>query len=365
MKGDREDSDEINKEQRGSSAVLAGVAKSTTFALVTAPAIVLKGVLKWFFHSPIKFFRPYAVSPWHILDEMARHEGKQPGLSYLRLLYTSDGLRVASSNFWPLIVLNSISGLILFTTYRASHTFFSSFADPLSMRKESEVKAPWIHFVSGALSGAAVSFLITPVHNIRTLATPRDLVANRHSGILKYSSILVKKLLLSQHNTVDRAKFLFGKLTATSLREAFLYSTFFGTFENLCNLLEKSCDDQVRWTPDGELVLSKTPGRVEQIARKVRKRFIPILLAGASAGVAYNLVAYPLHTYRNVVISSRCPDGIWQDSAKAEVGVKDVWRVVKARGIQPFYAGIGQQLFRVVTPSAVGLFVYRITTDEL
>lgn len=356
----------IVKDTKGDhSGLLAGVAKSATFAIVSAPSMIAKGVIKWFFHSPIRFFRPYAVSPWHVLEDMARHEGKSVGLSYLRTLYTTDGFRVVSSNFWPLMVLNSISGFLLFTTYRVSHELLiprQLSPDTCCEGDKHAIIPIWIPFVSGATSGVAVSVLITPVHNIRALATPRDLVVNRHSGIIRYSSFLLGKLFLNQSGVRDKGRLLFKSLAFTSLRDALCYSLFFGTFENLCNLAGSFYVQKERYTANNELILGRTTSRAGRIIARIAEMFVPTLTAGASAGIVYNLAHWPFQTYRKVVKETvRIHDC---HAMETKITLAELYATIRKRGIRPFYDGIRPQLIRVVTPSAIGLFVYRITTED-
>ncbi|KAJ1567087.1 hypothetical protein HK405_007225, partial [Cladochytrium tenue] len=85
-----------------------------------------------------------------------------------------------------------------------------------------------------------------------------------------------------------------------------------------------------------------------------------VVLAGASAGAGYQLVAYPLDRLPHMV-----PEAF--GSTRGRVDWRAAWRAVVAApgGLRSLYAGIGAQLVRVAPPSAIGLLIFEVANSQL
>ncbi|KAJ3415413.1 hypothetical protein HDV05_005007 [Chytridiales sp. JEL 0842] len=378
--------------------VIAGIAKS--FATKSAFAITAfsKGLLKYWFKVPLKFFKPAAVNPYMVFHAMAAQDGQKPSFNYIAKSVKSEGFSLISKNMLPLLVANSIVGAVLFNTY--SYTFDALSNSSLDTA-DPDSKGHYAHpFVAGAIAGAAQSIVSTPLDNLNRRINIAEIIASRkNEGVIGVVSKAIKTTLFVPSTTpFDRAKFLWGGLGLTATKDTVGFSLFFGVFESL----RKSGKRAASHLHSSLFVAPRTPTATpppqeeeEEHEEQQKRRKHPLSLtllnvaaviaAGSLAGISYQTVIYPIDRLplllaeeheRHVKEKTQallkggkleCVEShyahFWE-RRKVPWGV--VWRVWRERGlVGGFYKGIAAQWVRAAPPSAVGLLIFEIANSQL
>ena len=327
----------------------------------------------------------------------------------------------------PLLFANAMAGAILFNVYGIT-------VDTLA--------SPTLHFhhpfIAGTLAGASTALIATPIDSIRARIDPLKLVENRQEGVLRFTYRTVKDVL--PQSAWERTKILYKGVGFTAFKDGLGFGMFFGTFEGLRKIGKGLVAD---WFGHSSLPRNghyqgfgnereHSPGSQptklppHQQQQQQQKHSLPhtiansfaVITAGATAGMAYQLVIYPVdnipavvaaHKLKQVmdpaaaervaatVAPSYAEDGFHNNNFRSSAAVsstvetaamgegvgvklngaspssttvpsftwKEVWKVVRNEGVSPFYRGIAPQLIRVMPPSAVGLFAYEVASSQL
>ncbi|KAJ3188304.1 hypothetical protein HDU85_005455 [Gaertneriomyces sp. JEL0708] len=373
------------------AGVIAGVAKSFATKSAFAATAFGKGLLKWWFRVPVKFFRPYTVNPWLIVNHMAQAQGAKVGVGYVRSVVTHEGYGFFGKNIFPLLMANAAAGAVLFNVYGGLIFALSASSEDNPPSSLAAAIAFDHHhpFMAGAVAGASTSLIATPLENINRRITPSDLVANRHDGACKFVFRSISQALKGETTTWGKARRLYRGFGFIAAKDACGFGMFFGMFEFFRRLGKGIVADA--WKLNSEPLDKErtSAGAPTRPASLIMANAAAVIAAGAAAGSAYQIVIYPLDNIPSVlaasqisrltknpiavqaVASAKAPvyeDGFMNTNPSAgrpqRIRWKRVWKVLRAQGIRPFYAGIGPQLVRVMPPSAIGLFVYEIASQQ-
>ncbi|KAJ3192441.1 hypothetical protein HK101_006570, partial [Irineochytrium annulatum] len=389
--------------------VLAGMARS----FATQSLMVLtgfgKGILKWFFRVPVKLFRPSLVNPLLLFSTMAQQEGARVSVGYVGRVVREEGWGLLGRNMLPLLICNSVVGAVLFNAYSGSMAY-------LQEKEESEeggaVLGSVKHhpFTAGAIAGAAQALLSTPLDNVTRRVDPAEMVARRGEGVVGVMIRSFKEAMPPGLNAWGKFRFsyhglgynvgkdavvrmspihtpcLFIPMLMLLINKGFgLFFGFFETFRKLGKRLVLDAHLAHGWpahrlipdpsSPEGNLkqrpTLTLTLGSVAAV-----------IAAGTAAGMGYQSVSYPLDRIpaalaengyalatRPVVPEEGMEAGGGATRAAAprepKVDWRSVFKLVRAKGLTPFYRGIGTQLVRVTPPSAIGLLIFEVANSQL
>ncbi|KAJ3226818.1 hypothetical protein HK099_004087 [Clydaea vesicula] len=86
-----------------------------------------KGFLKYWFRTPVKFFRPSTLNPWALFSAMASAEEKKANFRFVRSVVKNEGIQVIGRNMLPLMLANAFVGAVLFNVYAITSGFMMFF----------------------------------------------------------------------------------------------------------------------------------------------------------------------------------------------------------------------------------------------
>ncbi|KAL0063316.1 hypothetical protein AAF712_009811 [Marasmius tenuissimus] len=128
--------------------VQAAIARSATRAIAL------------YYSRPVRFFRPSKVSGWQMLRGIASQDGVGLSPQFVRSLVQAQGFTVIAKHFVPPILVNTLLGTILFTTY----TEATQILEPHIGHHPTLTAA-----VAGGIAGGAQALVAAPAENVRTL----------------------------------------------------------------------------------------------------------------------------------------------------------------------------------------------------
>ncbi|KAJ3741801.1 hypothetical protein DFH05DRAFT_249899 [Lentinula detonsa] len=113
-----------------------------------------------YFSRPVRLFRPSKVSGWHSLRGLASQEGSSLTPGFVKSLVKDQGLMVLPKHFVPPMLVNTLLGTVLWTTY----TEASKVIEPHLPRHPTMTAA-----LSGAIAGGFQAIVAAPAENVRLL----------------------------------------------------------------------------------------------------------------------------------------------------------------------------------------------------
>lgn len=128
---------------------------------------------------------------------------------------------------------------------------------------------------------------------------------------------------------------------------------FFGVFEGLQRTGRKFTNKIWGYKYEPELSILKSD---RPLSLKITNAFV-VITSGAIAGAAFQSVVYPLDTMQRQNMF------LQHDSNKRSSGLSWALKMLKNNGVGFYYRGMGAKLVMAMPPSALGLFVYEISSD--
>lgn len=176
--------------------------------------------------------------------------------------------------------------------------------------------------LAGAVSGAACSFVLTPIELIKIRVQTYTMTG----GIGRTNVLVALKEVLGHGGLLS----LYRGQMGTLLRETGGSAAWFGSYEAVSKALSTDNEDSL----------------------SISKR----LVAGACAGVAYNVSLFPADVVKSQQQSARFGHQGFLDTGKA------LW---KAEGLAGLYRGCGITALRAAPSSAIIFTVYEALKAEL
>jgi hypothetical protein len=335
----------LQKEHAKPAGVLAGVTKAfATRGVILYNALLkgsikgslkatTKGALKYYTRSPVKFFRPVKIDHWWVVR--SKLDGKASALQYSKVV-RKEGAPFVFKHMLPLLLVNSLSGILLFQTYESTR----------HVLKNHSTAAP---FIAGFAGGCVQTLISTPIENLASLLSPHN-VAKDNQGLIRHVFSTMSSI---KSEGQKGYKVLYRGASYNCVKDAFGFSAFFGTFE----YIKRLGIIQSRWD--------------SPYARGCNN-----LIAGASAGLAFQLLTFPFEVMRPMLFPETRGAMVW-DSLTEEyletdkhVGVGRhhhaqtkhwLFRIpslIRTHGIVYFYQGVSAQAVKAAPVSAVALLVY-------
>ena len=270
-------------------------------------------------------FRPYAINPWMLFNDMAQKEGKSMTIGFLHQTIQRDGWRMLSRNVFPLMLANGAVGTIMFQSYTVTCSFL-----------QSTTKSKY--FIAGATAGVTSTIFSRPLDRFTKLVSYR--MVHDKLSFHEARKAAVKFLPLG----FDRVNYLYKGLSYHLVRDSIGFGVFFGVFETMQSF-GKTLTSSTHFIPNRPKELALADGCV-------------VIFSGALAGASFQLISYPLETLKKKARELR--------KIHPEKSISEVNRIViKHIGVRGLFKGAFSQLIRVMPPSAMGLFVYEISKDWL
>jgi hypothetical protein len=168
--------------------LLAGFSRTFLTKSILFGLSLLREGIQWWFRIPIKMFRPYAVNPWLVLNEMAAIDGQRFTVGYIRKVVEKDGWRMLGLNVVPLMVANGMVGVVLFHSYTLA-----------SIKTRND-------FVAGGIAGMTSTFMATPMDRLTQMMTREKVMKHRHRGVHRALHSAFDSL---PSNSISKATFLY------------------------------------------------------------------------------------------------------------------------------------------------------------
>jgi hypothetical protein len=321
--------------------ILAGFARTFLANFTIGFISICKHTIMWWFRIPIKMFRPSAVNPWMVFSHLATEQNKQMTPLFIHSTIKNHGWGIVRKHVIPLMFANGVVGAVLFHSFSLSR----------KLLKSGEEKY-WVNFMAGSIAGVTQSILSTPLDNL-TKTLDADIKSNRHVGIHRHA----QKALISFHkqsrllNLFHGIRLNMARFKAYLCRDFLGFGMFFGTFQSF-TYFGKSCTRN--------LFGYNSHTHSAKCNRPLRLKFADgfvVIGSGALAGASFQLIVYPLNRLNKQV------EIVKHDSRKKLLKFQVAIKLLKGRGLCAFYNGISSHLIRTMPPSAIGLFVYEITSD--
>jgi len=306
------------------AGVAAGITKAfatRTLVLYNALAQSLKGsisattkgALKYYTRAPVRFFRPVKVDHWWVVKAM--RNDKTSRLEYSKLV-SREGIPIITKHMLPLLLANSLGGMLLFTTFESTN-------HALQARVSSRA-AP---FGAGFVGGAVQTLVSTPIETLATHLSSSTVAQRTNESLVKHAYALLSSIPASH-----RLGVLYRGLTYNALKDGVGFAVFFGAFEH-----------------------TKERAPVSAHWASPYARGVDTLVAGACAGIAFQTLTYPLDVLRPLLFpvckvpTHASPTGCWAARIPG---------LLTTHGLAYVYSGMSAQLAKAVPVSAVALFVY-------
>lgn len=175
--------------------------------------------------------------------------------------------------------------------------------------------------ISGAFSGLAASFVLTPVELVKCNMQVSNLVSNSKVAPATYSSVIRQVL------KTDGFSGLWHGLSSTLVREMAGTAVWFASYEEALRVYNRI-----------------NPGREN----------MNLLASGATAGFMFNLSIYPVDTIKSNVQTSQA----MKLMAKTDFISVIALLVSKPGGVRNLYSGLGITLVRSIPANAVIFYTY-------
>ncbi|TPX43513.1 protein-S-isoprenylcysteine O-methyltransferase [Synchytrium endobioticum] len=316
-------------------------------------SVFAKGFVRWWFGTPAKLFRPYAINPYQIFYHLAQHEGTRLSPKFLRGVLEKEGLQLLWKNFVPMLVMNSTVGIVLFNVYSLAYS-------QLLKYNPNKTISP---FLAGALGGFAQSLFATPLENIQLLVGKAKILEGRKQGILRVIRDEIRLKIASERFKHGQFRTLYDGWLFTSTRDTTSFALFFGMFETIKTFSQRFIKLNIVGSDNAYRVTEKQVQWMNGFG---------VVGSGALAGLSHQMVAFPLEKWKSLVLDVPLAQGA-EGATAVKVNVsarrKPKWcewmKVLRQHRVHGLYKGVGAQVWRSAPPSALALFVYELFKENI
>jgi hypothetical protein len=304
---------------------------------------ITREFLQFWFRFPVKMFRPFAVNPYLVFNEMAGNQAAS--WKFIWKTSRKEGFRMLGLNVLPLLLANSLVGAVLFNTYTLSNHLLKSAKSNF-----------YDSFASGAVAGATQSLLSNPLYRIQKSLEKDSHAVNRHKGVLSLYGNAYRNLPVKGWS---RFTYLYKGVFYNLLRDCVGFSLFFGVFENT-NYFGKKALAMYFKAPfyQRESRAEHFKHLKERPASLAFAQGLSTVVSGGMAGMAYQSFVYPLDTFHFQVKQ------LQKHYTQTNQFIL-AYRNLKKESIRSLFQGMGSTLLKAVPASAIGLFAYEVTSDYI
>lgn len=267
-----------------SSSVRAPNKTESTIGVLSGSGRALAAqFFSFYIRVPVKLFRPPRVDySWLLRQSIAPATAAAAGKWSENTLYLlwhavkTHGLRFVPDRLLPPMIVNSVIGAVLYTTYLSSLSVAQyAWGNQYPTFMQS--------LCSGALAGAAQAVVGTPIDNL-ALRFDSEILKNPDQSLWRYSRDVLWKI---------GPRAAFGGIALNLIKESASFGLFFSTFEMVKGPVYRKYRD---WW--------QAPGWIHPEGRPKSRILYPsfILLAGSLAGCALQVVNYPLSKFQRLLV---------------------------------------------------------------
>ncbi|SAM02601.1 hypothetical protein [Absidia glauca] len=349
-----------------------------------------------FYRTPIKLFRPlrvdYLVMARALLpvDETTkRFSFRYTSIGMISHAVKTKGWSFLPKHVFPPLIANTLIGTVLYTTYIATLPLFHP---PSTLQLHRPFPPPPYSsvFFAGCLAGAAQSVIATPLDSLKVRFEVNDLLEGKHRSLYQFAKTTLKDLGIAS---------AYRGFTLTLIRDSLACGLFFATFEwvkqqgyysylgemyGLHVVSSKTLEDlETSWNagagkqddPDNTIA---SPSDQILIMKKERPPLLLepmfVILGGAAAAVAYQLVDHPFSKIHSVFYIEEGQSEFSNKSAREPVSVlyRRTWEQcrlqVKLNGgswTKFLYHEFGSTVLKVVPATSVGFLVFELVKREV
>ncbi|AWU77252.1 hypothetical protein CAS74_001177 [Pichia kudriavzevii] len=188
--------------------------------------------------------------------------------------------------------------------------------------------------VSGAFSGIATSFVLTPIELVKCKFQVDNLKSN--------SSIcdnINDKTSLTKSTTANSKSV--SQITFNLIKKEGII----GLFKGHTATMLRECGGSMAWFGNYEFTLQYFAGGNKDYKPKVWE----LMVAGANAGIGYNCILFPVDTVKSILQTNE---------SKELTAMRVIRHVYRTAGIAGFYSGVGITLLKTIPTSSLMFLVY-------
>lgn len=313
----------------GDQAVLDNRNHSIIGALTAGGRSIVYQFTSFYLRTPLKLFRPARFDYLHYVRIILTGEEKGPAsdrnnkkLGFLRSRYfgylensslgilakalNKYGWKVIPDRILPPLLVNSATGVVLYTTYLASLGHFSK-----GLSSSSSSKNPWDVWRSGLAAGAMQALVSTPIDAIYTRSSTSEFlsVAKQYDNLWLYG-----RDKLMEIGVVG----CFGGFGLALIKESLGFAVYFTTFELVRGQLCEWCKTAIRQYLEVKYVINNiklsdllstkssssdsAPKKMDLLSQKEEKWLNRafIFVGGVTAAFLLQVVQYPFRKIQKI-----------------------------------------------------------------
>ncbi|CAG8537360.1 337_t:CDS:2 [Paraglomus occultum] len=327
-----------------------------------ARSLVLQSLALWY-RTPIKLFRPLRVD--YLLMARAilppptnsRFSFQSTSLGMISHAVKHYGFTFIPRHILPPLIANSLIGGVLYTVYVS---VLPRFHASLSYNTQQAIPPPFSAvFLSGALAGAAQSFVATPMDSLKVRFEVNDLLTGKHKSMIDYARTTWKELGWAS---------IYRGFGLTLAKDSLSCGLFFGVFE----FVKEQCyrtfiSSFYPLSPSSTSSLS-FPSSFPQSTPSPLLEPTFVLIAGGLAAISYHIVDHPLDKIRNVFLIEEAQAEFQHlQRPKLYKLTFEQCKIMASRvGWRKFlYGEFGGTVLRAVPATSVGFLVFEIMKRKI
>ncbi|RUS21150.1 mitochondrial carrier domain-containing protein [Endogone sp. FLAS-F59071] len=271
----------------------------------------------------------------------------------------------------PPLLANTVIGTVLYATYIAT---LSTLHPATSFQKYRTFPSPPFSsvFMAGAIAGAAQAVVATPMDSLKVRFEVTDLLEGKHRSMWTYARDTLRALGLSS---------AYRGFTLTLAKDSLACGLFFATFEWVKQqgyyfFLHEVYG--VHFDSNSVLEKRKSQAAEERVLMKIKPHFMIeplfIMLAGAAAVVAYQVVEYPLSRIHSIFWIEEAKSEFPHPQSRKTTGAlyRQTWTQAKLQ-VQRFkgswrrflYHGFGGTVARSIPATSIGFLVFELVKRHI
>ncbi|KAG0168154.1 hypothetical protein DFQ28_005444 [Apophysomyces sp. BC1034] len=272
----------------------------------------------------------------------------------------------------PPLIANTVIGTVLYTTYIASLPMFHA---PCAFSLHRPFPPPPFSsvFLAGCLAGAAQSIVAAPLDSLKVRFEVSDLLEGKHSSMYQFAKSTLKELGIAS---------AYRGFTLTLMRDSLSCGLFFATFEWVKQQgYYYFVDEMYGFRVNSHRTVNELEDGWDEsdiVDKPVRPPLILtpafVILAGAAAAVAYQLIEHPLSKIHSIFYIEEGQSEFTNKSSREPVRAlyARTWYQCKLQvrlnggSWRKFlYHEFGSTVVKVVPATSIGFLVFELVKREV
>ncbi|KAI9315653.1 mitochondrial carrier domain-containing protein [Dichotomocladium elegans] len=380
------DAQRFNRASAQSKRQKAKEVTSVGGSTAIARSLMMQG-LYLFYRTPVKLFRPlrvdYLIMARALLPPIDEASSSRFSFRYTSIGMITNAVKKQGWNFIPRHVLppllaNTMIGTVLYTTYIATLPMFHP---PSQFQLHRPFPPPPYSavFMAGCLAGAMQSLVAAPLDSVKIRFEVSDLLEGKHRSMYQFAKSTLKELGVTS---------AYRGFMLTLVRDSLSCGLFFATFEwvkqqgyyyfldemyGLHVDSRKSLDalEGLRRSGEDEAIATASVTPKERPPLLLEPIFV--ILAGAAAAVAYQVIEHPLSKIHSIFyIEEGQSEFAQRNRESVRVLYRRTWEQCKLqvrlnggswrRFLYQEFAGT---VLKVVPATSIGFLVFELVKREV